>query len=251
MQNTDASVAADGLCVIERPAGDAVLGDASGRRLLPKQPTVAARVGLTRAEDAGRVGLLAVPVVSGDRFDGDHTDVRAVDARAAARRAGMRAVRAAGRAVTRQARRSWSWCRSCRRAARGRRCPCPGLLGVPVAEHFGQGCARLPVRYDVGVQRDVRRRGARWRGRAVPLAGDGQVLSTQVVMPGMVGFGIGSGVPKLQPVLVQSGVPVLTAGAVDVGPMVQAEPAAAEREPALRAVGRGPFRDDARRRRRC
>src|SRR5262245_20306343 len=43
-------------------------------------------------------------------------------------------------------------------------------------------------------------------------------------MPGMVGFGIGSGVPKLQPVLVQSGVEVLSAGAVDVGPMLQLEP---------------------------
>ena len=47
----------------------------------------------------------------------------------------------------------------------------------------------------------------------VPLAGEAQVFSTQVVMVGMAGFGIGSGVPKLQPVLVQSGPAVLTGGA--------------------------------------
>jgi hypothetical protein len=58
----------------------------------------------------------------------------------------------------------------------------------------------------------------------VPLAGAFQVFSTQVVIPGIVGFGIGSGVPKLQPVSVQSGSAVLTAGAVDVGPMLQLEP---------------------------
>ena len=55
----------------------------------------------------------------------------------------------------------------------------------------------------------------------VPLAGEDQVFSTQVEMPGLVGFGTGSGVPKLQPVLVQSGAVLLTGGAVEVGPRLQ------------------------------
>src|SRR5262249_3527191 len=59
---------------------------------------------------------------------------------------------------------------------------------------------------------------------SVPLAAAFQVFSTQLVMPGMVGFGIGSGVPKLQPVLVQSGSALSTAGVVDVGPMLQLAP---------------------------
>src|SRR5262245_2537577 len=40
----------------------------------------------------------------------------------------------------------------------------------------------------------------------------------------MVGLGIGSGGPKLQPVLVQSGSGVFTGGTADVGPIVQLEP---------------------------
>jgi hypothetical protein len=57
----------------------------------------------------------------------------------------------------------------------------------------------------------------------VPLAGALQVFSTQVLSAGSAGFGIGSGVPKLHPVLVQSGAAVFTAGAVEVGPIVQLE----------------------------
>jgi len=59
----------------------------------------------------------------------------------------------------------------------------------------------------------------------VPLPGEANVFSTQVVMLGMVGFGIGSGVPKLQPVFVQSGCALLTAGAVEFALTVQLEPA--------------------------
>ena len=56
---------------------------------------------------------------------------------------------------------------------------------------------------------------------SVPLAGWLHLFSTQLVIPGTEGFGIGSGVPKLHPVFVQSGPVVLTAGAVKVGPIVQ------------------------------
>src|SRR5262249_50073054 len=101
--------------------------------------------------------------------------------------------------------------------------PVPGLLGVPLAEHRGHGWARLPVRYtselsatfvdDVPPARS-----------SVPLAAALQVFSTQVLSVGIEGFGIGSGVPKLHPVVVQSGPPVLTGGVVEVGPIVQLEP---------------------------
>ena len=55
----------------------------------------------------------------------------------------------------------------------------------------------------------------------MPLAGDANVFSTQVVREP---FGIGSGVPKLQPVLLQSGSVLLRAGAVLNALMLQAEP---------------------------
>src|SRR5262245_65434259 len=58
----------------------------------------------------------------------------------------------------------------------------------------------------------------------MPLAAARQVFSTQVVGAGAAGFGIGSGVPKLHPVSVQSGPAVLTGGGVEVGPIVQLEP---------------------------
>ena len=58
----------------------------------------------------------------------------------------------------------------------------------------------------------------------MPLAAALQVFSTQVLSAGSPGFGIGSGVPKLQPTSVQSGAEVLTAGAVENGPIVQLEP---------------------------
>src|SRR5262249_18595895 len=57
------------------------------------------------------------------------------------------------------------------------------------------------------------------------LAGAAKVFSAQVVSVGSVGFGIGSGVPKLHPVLLQSGAVLLSAGAVEVGPMLQSAPA--------------------------
>jgi hypothetical protein len=59
---------------------------------------------------------------------------------------------------------------------------------------------------------------------SVPLAGDAQVFSTQVLRAGTAGLGIGSGVPKLHPTSVQSGAALLTGGAVEVGPIVQLEP---------------------------
>ena len=55
----------------------------------------------------------------------------------------------------------------------------------------------------------------------MPLAGWLHLFSTQLVIDWIVGFGIGSGVPKLHVVLVQSGPAVLTGGAVEVGPIVQ------------------------------
>ena len=58
----------------------------------------------------------------------------------------------------------------------------------------------------------------------VPLAGLAHVFSTQVVMVRDGRVGIGSGVPKLQPVLVQSGSAVWTAGSGGVAPIVQLEP---------------------------
>src|SRR5262245_28714651 len=45
-----------------------------------------------------------------------------------------------------------------------------------------------------------------------------------MVSDGIAGFGIGSGVPKLHPMSVQSGAALLTGGAVEVGPMLQSAP---------------------------
>jgi len=50
------------------------------------------------------------------------------------------------------------------------------------------------------------------------------VFSTHVLMFGMAAFGMGSGVPKLHPVLVQSGLAVFTAGAVEFAVTLQLEP---------------------------
>src|SRR5262245_63890428 len=65
----------------------------------------------------------------------------------------------------------------------------------------------------------------------VPLADAAQLFSTQVEMPGLVGFGTGSGVPKLQVPAgtsggpaVQSGAVLLTGGGVVVGPALQSPP---------------------------
>jgi hypothetical protein len=124
------------------------------------------------------------------------------------------------------------------RPARGPRSqvPVPGLLGLPAAEHFGQGCAALPVRttwdwsgtfvVDVPAVRST-----------VPLAGAVQVLSTQVDSPAL---GIGSGVPKLHPVSVQSGPAVLTVGGVDVEPRVQLVPAQLSEKRLIEPSGVGP-----------
>ena len=57
-----------------------------------------------------------------------------------------------------------------------------------------------------------------------PLTGDAKVFSAQVVSDGSAGFGIGSGVPKLHPVLLQSGAVLLSGGAAEVGPTLQSEP---------------------------
>src|SRR5262245_36512017 len=62
-------------------------------------------------------------------------------------------------------------------------------------------------------------------GSSVPLAGALQVFSAQIVSPGVTGFGIGSGVPKLHPVSVQSGAVLWSGGAVEVASMLQIEPA--------------------------
>src|SRR5262245_32704149 len=56
----------------------------------------------------------------------------------------------------------------------------------------------------------------------------------------MVGLGIGSGVPKLQPVLVQSGSGVFTGGTVDVGAIVQLEPVQLSANRLVEPSGIGP-----------
>jgi hypothetical protein len=71
----------------------------------------------------------------------------------------------------------------------------------------------------------------------VPLAGAVQVFSTHVEVPP---FGTGSGVPKLQPVFVQSGPGVLTGGVAEVGPMVQFEPVHASEKRLIEPSGVGP-----------
>jgi hypothetical protein len=58
---------------------------------------------------------------------------------------------------------------------------------------------------------------------SVPLAGALQVFSTQLVRAA-TGFGISSGVPKLHPVVLQSGTAELGGGAVVNAPMVQSVP---------------------------
>jgi hypothetical protein len=75
---------------------------------------------------------------------------------------------------------------------------------------------------------------------SVPLAGALQVFSTQLVIDGIVGFGIGSGVPKLHPVSVQSGTALLTGGAVEVGPIVQLDPVQLSANRLIEPSGVGP-----------
>src|SRR5262245_2181285 len=56
----------------------------------------------------------------------------------------------------------------------------------------------------------------------------------------MAGLGIGSGVPKLHPVSVQSGPAVLTGGVVEVGPLVQLEPVQLSANRLVEPSGIGP-----------
>jgi len=74
----------------------------------------------------------------------------------------------------------------------------------------------------------------------VPLAGALQVFSTQVVSVGSEGFGIGSGVPKLHPVLVQSGAALFAGGMVEVGPIVHIEPVQLSENWLIEPSGVGP-----------
>src|SRR5215470_1145142 len=97
--------------------------------------------------------------------------------------------------------------------------PWPGLLGVPVAEHWGHGFVMLPDSHTAELRLTV------WVATPVlrlsePPGGVAKVLITHVGLEA----GTGSGVPKLQLVLVQSGSAVFCPGAVDVGPMVQLFP---------------------------
>ncbi len=102
--------------------------------------------------------------------------------------------------------------------------PVPGLPGEPVAEQRGQGWNTLPVTYtsEVSPTDIVELPVVR---SSVPLAGALQDLIVQVERYTMVGFGVGTGVPKAQPVSVQSGSALSGAGGVDVAPAVQLAPA--------------------------
>src|SRR5262249_17971618 len=117
--------------------------------------------------------------------------------------------------------------------------PVPGLLGVPVAEHFGHGWVELPVRYTSEFSGTFVDDAPLLRS-SVPLAAPLQVFSTQVVSVGSVGFGIGSGVPKLQPTSVQSGAALLTGGMVEVGPIVHIEPVQLSANRLVEPSGVGP-----------
>src|SRR5262249_57885629 len=59
----------------------------------------------------------------------------------------------------------------------------------------------------------------------VPVAGEARVFSAQVVRTVCTKFAIGSGVPKLHPVVVQSGNALLTGGGPATAPTLQIEPA--------------------------
>src|SRR5262245_11399626 len=74
----------------------------------------------------------------------------------------------------------------------------------------------------------------------VPPAGALQVFWTHVVMTEIAGFGIGRGVPKLQPVLVQSGSAEFTAGVAVVGPMSHDDPVQLRVKRLIDPLGTGP-----------
>jgi hypothetical protein len=63
---------------------------------------------------------------------------------------------------------------------------------------------------------------------------------TQVLSTGMVGLAMGSGVPKLQPVFVQSGPPVFTGGIAVVGLTVQLGPVQPRAKRLTDPAGVGP-----------
>ena len=75
---------------------------------------------------------------------------------------------------------------------------------------------------------------------SVPLAGAAHVFRTQTVRLGIVGFGIGSGVPKLHPVSVQSGPGTLTAGPALVATIVQSVPVQSSPNRLIEPSGVGP-----------
>jgi hypothetical protein len=78
----------------------------------------------------------------------------------------------------------------------------------------------LPVRKTCELRATLNEAAPVARSR-LPLAGALKVFSTHVLLPE---FGIGTGVPKLQPVSVQSGAALLAGGIVEVAPTAQADP---------------------------
>src|SRR5262245_46170111 len=66
---------------------------------------------------------------------------------------------------------------------------------------------------------------------SVPLAGEARVFSAQVVRNVCTLFAIGSGVPKLRPVVLQSGTGLLRGAVPATGPTLQIEPAQVPSQP--------------------
>ena len=247
MQNTDARVAGDGLPGVMTPAGDpfsVMLVQACCRSSQPGDQDP------PPGPDPGRRGhprVVLVAVAGGERREihTDRADVRAVDARAAASGAGLRAGRRHRSGSHASDRSSSSWCRL--RAVFGPRSqvPCPGLAGVPVAEQRGQGCARLPVMYvsevsgtfvdEVPVD-EVERAGSRRRPGVQHADGERPA--------GESGSGSAAAYRSCSPCWCSRVVLVLAAGTTVPRADVAGRAAAAEREPALRAVGCRAFRND-------
>lgn len=98
--------------------------------------------------------------------------------------------------------------------------PAHGAPAIVPTRQSGQGWVTLPVT----IVREVSETFIELTPvevSSVPLAGAANVFATQVERPGLSTFGIGSGVPKEQPVFVQSMAPT----GASVGPMVHDEPA--------------------------
>src|SRR5262245_1085961 len=159
MQNTAASVADAGLPGVTAPAAEPFSVMVRQAALPKAAERVTVHVALARAEVPCRVRLAGC--ARGERREAhlDHTDMRAVDALAASRGAGMRAVRAARQAVTRVARRAG-------RGALPARVRAAVAGAVAGADHrAGRGALRtgLPQvagEVRIGVERDGRLRGA-------------------------------------------------------------------------------------------